>query len=119
GPGGVPGVDPGDRGESRDRPGRGAAEKGLRKGREDRSCRCLDRRHLAGRAVAVAHAQYEAFSDAARCGAALPQELMDDPRRRPDAATLRLQDTDAWVRAQVVPFGVFMGFLVLLQVFGS
>ncbi|WP_193214776.1 CAAX prenyl protease-related protein [Luteolibacter marinus] len=35
------------------------------------------------------------------------------------AADLRLRDTDAWVRAQVIPFAVFMGFLLLLQLFGT
>lgn len=35
------------------------------------------------------------------------------------AAQLRLRDTDAWVRAQLIPFGVFMGFLLLLQLLGT
>ncbi|MEK7952179.1 CAAX prenyl protease-related protein [Luteolibacter sp. Y139] len=30
-----------------------------------------------------------------------------------------MENSDAWVRAQIVPFGVFMGFLLLLQVFSS
>lgn len=35
----------------------------------------------------------------------------------PSADGLRLGSPEAWVRAQVVPFAVFMGFLLLLQVF--
>jgi CAAX prenyl protease-like protein len=40
---------------------------------------------------------------------------MSEVPRDPDS--LRLGRTDTWVRAQVVPFGVFMGFMLLLQIF--
>lgn len=44
---------------------------------------------------------------------------MDDTPYRPPAAALRVQSPDAWICAQVVPFAVFMGFLLLLQVFST
>ena len=44
---------------------------------------------------------------------------MDGNPDRAPASQLRIQNSDAWIKAQVVPFGVFMGFLLLLQVFGS
>ena len=44
---------------------------------------------------------------------------MDGNPDRAPASQLRIQNSDAWVRAQIVPFGVFMGFLLLLQVFSS
>jgi len=39
--------------------------------------------------------------------------------RESDPDALRLGRTDAWVRAQVVPFAVFMGFMLLLQLFAT
>jgi CAAX prenyl protease-like protein len=44
---------------------------------------------------------------------------METSPSRSSADTLRLQDPDAWIRAHVVPFGVFMGFLLLLQILGT
>lgn len=36
-----------------------------------------------------------------------------------EADRLRLESPDTWIRRQVVPFGVFMGFLLILQIAGS
>lgn len=49
----------------------------------------------------------------------MSSDTTDTSGRSVRADELRLRRPDAWVRTQVIPFAVFMGFLLLLQVFGT
>ena len=45
--------------------------------------------------------------------------MQDEPPYRPPSAALHPKGTDHWIRAQVLPFGVFIGFNLLLQIFAT